>query len=1003
MNLMWDYNAEARKERFCRHYSVNATRLKRLMTTVESLRGRVALQCGVHKDSLRMKEPPRSMPHSKITILRVLQVWTFHDSIIQTNNKSKFLNSNDNETHLSIELSGPTVDEKQLNTILHRERHPYVLECRTKIEHTGNYSFSKEDSSGEHGFVREFEPYFLSYGIENEYDLMWYCSGSAFHIFVSLDLMEESSDVQDTIVHMFGDSEGDCLAFARTKGGNQRGRRGRACGLWKMGDLDNGGTSDSTQPDVVTVARFSYRLKTKQRKECHKLLKKIALDLSGVGKFFACNISSSTESRRSFSITVGGNVLSNVSKVDICDLFSTKEADLVLKIHEDRGSQTIKFGVAPNSPMDPILSASKGQDLLSTNNNMDTSWHRPLLVDTPEGARVLSVLASGRRREHILCFPMSANDETKDPYHINVELPGKVTKVGSRWQRFGGSASAYVPENCLPAVAVSTQGPKELFVCCGNSLEIVGGSVRVDGLTLLPPGRLFLLLALASFGVGPFKYATPGETFCDDYDDYNDPDEDEFMAIDSMTNWLRTGDKNGKAIDKNTKKLIAQAVQFNNSCQVLGEKLSCFPDQVEELCRLFDGIDGFSVEPWTDLKDDPLVFGKARKSARTNTPIAKKSKQTDTKKVPSSIPSKTNEDTLEILKAQSMKKIGAASRPKKSKKMMAKFECLKCTARLRKWDACLNHMKKCCPDKLLVDNNQDVCVNGLECLVPEQTFLAPKATSPDGALSKPKIKYGCLKCATWYKKWGGCLEHMRQCCPEMLGTAHQSDESTCMRHCLIGGPECLVPTQSSLPTHAILADEISSPLVTEQKKFAAKAPSPDVALSKPKRIYGCLKCATRYKKWGGCLEHMRQCCPEMLDTADNSDESNSMIHCLIGGPECLVPTQSSLPAHAIQADESPNPLPSKKRKFRCLKCSTPFKKWGKCLEHMQECCPEMMTNRKRSYYVNQCLLVGPKPVDANGTRASSGELYGEGDVSSLSRKLLELNMSDDERVTANTE
>eukprot|EP00980_Cylindrotheca_fusiformis_P003407 scaffold758_cov104-Cylindrotheca_fusiformis.AAC.6 len=71
----------------------------------------------------------------------------------------------------------------------------------------------------------------------------------------------------------------------------------------------------------------------------------------------------------------------------------------------------------------------------------------------------------------------------------------------------GRAAAVFVPENAVPASvpasAVNTKGP--LFACCSNALEINGGWLRVEGMSLLPPNPLFLLLSMLSFGLDPDK------------------------------------------------------------------------------------------------------------------------------------------------------------------------------------------------------------------------------------------------------------------------------------------------------------------------------------------------------------------------------------------------------------------------------------------------------------------------------------------------------------------
>ena len=113
-----------------------------------------------------------------------------------------------------------------------------------------------------------------------------------------------------------------------------------------------------------------------------------------------------------------------------------------------------------------------------------SSWKRPLFADIPEGARLVSVLASGQRRGgHRLRFPEEGSDDPE--LAIDVFL-AKESRISDRWLRCDGTGKmAYVPEGAVPASATSAGYP--LFACCANTLEVKGGTVRVEGMTLLPP------------------------------------------------------------------------------------------------------------------------------------------------------------------------------------------------------------------------------------------------------------------------------------------------------------------------------------------------------------------------------------------------------------------------------------------------------------------------------------------------------------------------------------
>ena len=137
MNLLHSFRMAKSKGEFCRKECVSFTRLRHLHGTVESLRRRVADRLNVPMDFLEVEEPPFEAPHAKITILRVLQTWLFHDTMIELS-KKKALQAGDDGT-FTIELSGPSVEPKHLLQVLDADRHPFQILNRVKTIHSGSF------------------------------------------------------------------------------------------------------------------------------------------------------------------------------------------------------------------------------------------------------------------------------------------------------------------------------------------------------------------------------------------------------------------------------------------------------------------------------------------------------------------------------------------------------------------------------------------------------------------------------------------------------------------------------------------------------------------------------------------------------------------------------------------------------------------------------------------------------------------------------------------------
>ena len=129
-----------------------------------------------------------------------------------------------------------------------------------------------------------------------------------------------------------------------------------------------------------------------------------------------------------------------------------------------------------------------------------------------------------------------------------------------------------------------------------------------------------------------------------------------------------------------------------------------------------------------------------------------------------------------------------AASPKQQQTSWTDTPCKKCNKQFRTMFLALDHMKKCCPNKLMdgikpknfkldtctykcmlcheVYAEEDECMNHFEsCLVYKQfdtvepdTFIRPYS----------KRRFLCKACNAEFAKWNKCLEHMGYCCPDVI-------------------------------------------------------------------------------------------------------------------------------------------------------------------------------------------------------------------------------------------
>jgi hypothetical protein len=240
----------------------------------------------------------------------------------------------------------------------------------------------------------------------------------------------------------------------------------------------------------------------------------------------------------------------------------------------------------------PLSSSDRGGNLFPHHTFSEPSWGRPVLRNcVPEGVRLLSVLASGRRREHLLRLVDGPSGESGAERTIDVLIDPSKTKLLNRWKRMNSDLAVYVNENCVPATALPVDGKETLFCVASNILEVRGGGLRVEGLTLLPPGRSFLLLARLSFGL------------------FKSENLDDGTLVDKCVLWLKQdgslpeGDKQREA---SIRESVVRAVQYHKDSLVLGEELACFVPFAQRLVDLFNGVDGYDAPSW-DILSNPFT------------------------------------------------------------------------------------------------------------------------------------------------------------------------------------------------------------------------------------------------------------------------------------------------------------------------------------------------------------------------------------------------------------
>jgi len=757
-NLLHDFSHCKDRNQFCWKHSVSGVRMRHLAGTVESLKRRVAQCLDVRAEVLEMKTPPKSMGYAKINILRILQIWLFHDTMIQHSKSSKRRGDTVNIVNgtISIPLEGPPISRDHLAQVLDENRHPFELVNRGKVVKTGSFDPAHLELEAGAAYLQSLDIRFISYVLEKGIDLSLLCVGNSLKLFV------QDPEIRDSIISKITVTISEVSYVKNTGVGNQRGRRGRACGAWHPLSKDSMSGRNSTLP-LKHMFVLTSQLTKSQAKKFTKYVDQEMANKMALNSIISCKITPSNKSstRIQFSMSSSGEC---VSTTDLIDLFAAP--DLTTSSEKSNMKQCV------------LLKRNESEGA--------TSNIHPLLEDSPEGARLLSVLASERRRENFVRFSKeSSGPNSDDMEFIDVNLPKSFAINGNRWKRKDSGGMVFVPENCVPVAAMPTNNSLELFCCCANTLDLRGGACRVEGITMLPPGRLFIGLALLSFGINP-RTGLPIENVAFDmYAGEEKKEESELIAIEDTLSWIY--EKGNVPYFMMEEERVVNALSFHKSCMKLGETLECQPDRIFDLCEIFNGVNGQPMATWDG-------YDLSLKAAATSL-------------MPISINKKINrrvsnhEDSQS--EAASQNKEACPPKPKDAKPTISNspkesFACLVCNKVFTKYKKLKKHCEKCCPGtkfnrkksialaKKLEANvtiktktnrkakTKDVQANANSILAPTSEYAKAKPKANETLQSKisPQLVWVCPSSKVHFAKKRHCEKHMKKC---SIGLAKDSE------------------------------------------------------------------------------------------------------------------------------------------------------------------------------------------------------------------------------------
>ena len=475
MNLLWEYGLvnPNEKHQWCRFYGIFPPRIKRLESTSLNLSRRVADFLGISDGLLKITTPPSQMPHSMITVLRIIQVWVFHQSVVQCNPASLSKGQSREGLTLVLQKKSDRIEKAHLDQVLNSERHPFLLKGHSEIRQKGTFdcSVGGETELNDSHFAASFEIRFLSYSTEKGYTLAWVYFADYMTVYVREEVARAHGHGFGEEIPMLKDCLDASLLVAKLPSSKaRRGRAERPSGMWT---IHTGNERDGTDTPWLRFCFLKNKAAKKKLEKLESELENFIRKTSLEGISFQFPDIDKARKTSSFTLVARGSK-KGVSDVDLRDLLASTRVQSSTKKSFDQ--QQLVFPFTHNSPL-----AFNGRSQLTTFVDTTTSWDRPVVKCIPEGVRLLSVLASGRRREHVVRL-LSMEDTTEGKNEgdelLDLHLDPKLTNISHRWKRFNTNLSVYVETNSVPASAVPMSGSEMMYCCCANTLELRGGGIK---------------------------------------------------------------------------------------------------------------------------------------------------------------------------------------------------------------------------------------------------------------------------------------------------------------------------------------------------------------------------------------------------------------------------------------------------------------------------------------------------------------------------------------------
>ena len=466
MNLLIQYLECDKPFAFCNRFSLSHIRMRRLSSTYDNLRVRVASVLGCPTDSLKIKKTPMQLDAMTLKKLQLLQVWLFHDSIVQFNPKTLKSLKIDIDGTCTVPISGDSIEEKHFKTVL-SEHHKFHITNMGHEVHNGHWIPINQEEYNEKDFsLDRVQEKILSLAIEKSLDLVCILYNDEIHVLLSRNMNEKR--MGDVLVSCALEQVSNILC--KPIQGNKRGRTTRDCGMWTSSTCDKDFDPKCVEnSDKLFIKYMSISLKissvfTKLR----NLLKTLN------SKSLCICLFKQKANKYPFNVYQYGGV-SNFSKQVVADIFETTHDNVNISTLASHKKQLVNFSA----------------------NEMGKY---SMISCVPESVQIISgILSSQRSRNPVFRVEVDHKNGEEEPSIVECSI--KIPQIQQRWTQLWNDGNVLIDGSNFVGSLIPTDSSIPVFACCANTLQLKGGTWMAEGLTVLPPQREFLMLALQCAGI----------------------------------------------------------------------------------------------------------------------------------------------------------------------------------------------------------------------------------------------------------------------------------------------------------------------------------------------------------------------------------------------------------------------------------------------------------------------------------------------------------------------